>query len=144
MSKAEKLPVEHLPESSFRDLDGNTNLLEPLSAIDVWYATVRDTKLVNLTDGDLARACRQNIYVEAIAPFCLRKLENDPLAGDMDFGELIRAMKSFPPSYWREHPDIMEKYLQLAEKAYLDYLDYEGLPDWAYDQLHITKEDLLN
>ena len=128
---------------TFRDLDENIDLQTPTSALEKWYIDVRDIKLKMLTVGQLARACRQDVFSEFIVPFCLNELENDPLAGDMYDGELVLALKKEHQSYWRDHPIEREKYLKFAEQAYLDNIEYEGLEDWTYDQLHITEESLL-
>ena len=67
---------------------------------------------------DLARACRQNVYVEATVPLSLKQLEEDPLAGELYDGELVRSLKSVPGSYWRAHPKERERLLALADEAY--------------------------
>ncbi len=131
-------------ELTFRDLDENIVLHPPTSALEVWYMEVRDIKLKMLSVGQLARACRQDVFSEFLIPFCFKELEKDALAGEMYDGELVKAMKNILHSYWRDHPTEREKFLKYAEKAYLDNIENEGHDDWTYEQLHITEESLLN
>jgi hypothetical protein len=105
-------------EHTFRELDGDFPLPISSSALEDWYIEVRDTPITGLTLGDLARACRQAIFPEAVVPVCLDRLEVDPLAGDLYDGDLVRALKGLPKDYWRTHRVEMERFLSLAERAF--------------------------
>ena len=112
---------------SFRDLDGDIPLPVPASALEVWYIEVRDIKIAEMDVETLARACRQKLYLEEVVPFCLKRLQNDPLAGEMYDGELIHALKRVPGEYWRSHPIEKAQFLALAERAYRESSDEELL-----------------
>jgi hypothetical protein len=118
---------------TFRYLDGNIDYVPPASALEEWYNQVRDTPLENMGIGDLARACRQNIFPSAVVPICLLRLEEDPLAGDLYDGELLLALKGLPRDYWATHPQEKSEFLRLAERAVNESGDSE---------LKITPRDL--
>jgi hypothetical protein len=94
-------------------LDGNIPLPPPASALEEWYRDRNDVKIAELDVEDLARACRQNLYDEEIVPCCLLKLEQEPLAGDMYEGELVKALAGVSANYWRTHPREREQFLTL-------------------------------
>jgi len=118
---------------TFRQLDKNIFLPEPASALEEWYASIRDTKLGDLGIESLARACRQNLYPENIVPLCLQRLEREPLAGEMYDGEVINALKNISNSYWLSHPIERSKLLAIAAAAYEITADID---------IYITESDL--
>jgi len=107
--------VEHL---TFRDLDGNIPLPIPSSMLENWYISVRDIKVAELGIGDLARACRQNEFVEEVVPYCLKELKRDPLAGVLYLGELAKALTQIPTEYWTSHTIEKDTFLALAKHGY--------------------------
>ena len=119
---------------TFRDLDGNVPLPLPTSVLEEWYARVRDIKIAELDVENLARACRQNLYIEAVVPFCLMKLEEHPLAGEMYDGELVLALKKMSNDYWGTHSVERTQFLALAKHAYQESGDRD---------LDVTEDDLL-
>ncbi|MBL6707633.1 MAG: hypothetical protein ISQ06_16100 [Planctomycetaceae bacterium] len=70
------------------------------SPLDEWYEAIRDTPIDELSDGNLCRACRQQLYLDAIIPIAVSRLRLDPLAGDMYDGELIASLKAVPSEFW--------------------------------------------
>ena len=52
-------------------------------------------------------------YLDVIVPFCLGKLEEDPLAGELYDGELAEALWKIPDDYWRSHPAEESHFLEL-------------------------------
>jgi hypothetical protein len=53
-------------------------LPEPSSALEKWYASVRDKRVVDFEIRDLCIACRQNLYPEYVVPVVLCKLSGEP------------------------------------------------------------------
>jgi hypothetical protein len=121
-------------EMTFRDLDGNIAIPEPIWPLERWYSELRDTRIADLEVPDLARACRQNLYPEAVVQLCLRKLEEDPLAGELYDGELVASLKRVTGDYWQGHPTERAQFLTLAARAYRETGDAD---------VHVTEEDLL-
>ena len=56
---------------TMRELDGDVHLDKPTSALEIWYISIRDLEIGELTIEHLARCCRQNIFPEIIVPICL-------------------------------------------------------------------------
>jgi CDI immunity proteins len=84
-------------------------LPEPSSALEKWYASVRDKRVEDFGIRDLCIACRQNLYPEHVVPVALRKLANDPLIGHIYDGELLLSLRGVPRAYWTSHPKLAEE-----------------------------------
>lgn len=117
---------------TLRLLDGDIELPTPQSPIEDWYIRVRDIPLIDLTDADIARACRQKIYLDVLVPICIKRIEVHPMAGDMYEGELVASLKYLPFTYWAAHPDQKESYLSIAEKAFAET---------SANEVHTTQRD---
>lgn len=74
------------------------------SPLETWYKAVRDKPIVKFSVEDLCRACRQQIFPEAVIPIAIERLSKEPLAGEMYDGELIVAMSNIAKAYWITHP----------------------------------------
>lgn len=71
------------------------------AALDEWYASVRAKPLSSLTDGDMARAVRQKLFLQYSVQETIRRLRLDPLAGDKYDGELMGAFGELASADWR-------------------------------------------
>jgi hypothetical protein len=69
---------------------------------------------------DLARACRQKLYLEFVVPYALIALEQNVAAGELYDGELAAAIASIPASFWREHPPLTCSMIPIMERAAAD------------------------
>ena len=85
---------EELENSSYRRTSESSILGD-------WYQSVRSVAISAMTNGDLARSLRQKIFLHVIVPEVLKRLKNDPLAGDQFDGELVASLNSVAPSDWR-------------------------------------------
>lgn len=99
---------------TLRELDGNVEIPPPTSALEEWYIEVRDKRLSEFSVDELTRACRQQLYLDAIVPLCLLELETDPMAGDMYDGELMDTVSRIPIEYWESHPLQSLRFQQLS------------------------------
>jgi len=124
-------------EITFRMLDGGITGGEPQWPLEIWYARVRDIPISEFSIFDLARSCRQKLYLEHIVPVALSRLAEDPCAGELYDGELALAFQSIPGSYWDQHRDEMKTYLDLALVA------FEGVEP-EEPKLLVSEQDLLN
>jgi hypothetical protein len=84
-------------------------LPEPSSALEKWYASVRDKRVADFEIRDLCIACRQNLYPEYVVPIAIRKLSSAPLVGHKYDGELLLSLRGIPNEYWTTHPEQAEK-----------------------------------
>jgi hypothetical protein len=127
-------------QCTFRQLDGNVETRPPEWPLEIWYEKVRDIPLSEMEVEDLARACRQELYLEEIIPLCLEKLEEDPLAGELYDGEMVVALKGVGKEYWQQHPDKRKRFLELAALAYRAKVEQEM---HRPDDLIVTEEHLM-
>lgn len=107
---------------TFRRLDEQqgVRLAEPLPQdwpLEKWFASVYDLPIDRFTIFDLARSCRQQLYPEAVVPYCIRALSFIPLAGELYEGELLHAVLELPPDYWQAHLEERDAVLSAAEAA---------------------------
>lgn len=105
---------------TFRDLDENADLGD--SALDEWYSRIRDTPLFQLDDGDLARACRQQLYSDYVVPIAIERLRLRPLAGDTYDGELLVALKAIKTTFWKKHETEVRQLLAVTSQVIDDEL----------------------
>jgi len=67
---------------------------------------------------DLRVMIGQNIGTEHLMPRALELLEQDPLIWDYHYpGELLQAVLNLPDSYWKSHPDHLNRTRPVAEQA---------------------------
>lgn len=89
------------------------------SSLDEWYKSIRNTPITDFGDGDLSRACRQQLYLNHVVPIAVERLKSQPLAGDMYDGELLVAMKSISIDYWRTDQESARQLFAIAQEAKL-------------------------
>ncbi|HEY3857555.1 MAG TPA: contact-dependent growth inhibition system immunity protein [Verrucomicrobiae bacterium] len=104
------MSVQNPGRASFATLDKEKGLPEspPASGeeypLPAWYRSIRDVPLDELGIEDISKAIRQNIHLENVVPLALRRLQTEPLAGEMYEGELLASFKCIPADYWSKHP----------------------------------------
>lgn len=79
------------------------------SSLGEWYIRVRNKYLNELTDGDVARFIRQELYLEYIIPVAIEKIIIHPLAGEYRNGEILGAMCRVDISFWRSNLELKRK-----------------------------------
>lgn len=84
--------------------------------LEEWYDSVRQLPITQLSVGDLAKACRQNVWIEQVVPVAVEVLKNDPQAGELYDGELVVALKSIPAAHWPEHRAVANTLQQIIEQ----------------------------
>ncbi len=96
-------------ELSFADLDELKGIppLEPKSGeefpLPKWYRSIYRKPLCDLSVEDLCKACRQGIHCEGVVPLVVKRLEAEPLAGEMFEGELLVSLSAISNEYWAAH-----------------------------------------
>lgn len=114
---------------SFRDLEqteGADHLWEPgESALDQWYAGVREIPISQFDDGDLCRACRQKMFLHYVVPIAIERLLIEPFAGEIYDGELFASLKTVPRDYWENNRTPAEKLHMLATRFLQQDVDTE-------------------
>lgn len=103
---------------TFQQLESHSEYQAGNSPLDEWYQGIRSTPINEFDDGDLARACRQQLYLSHVVPTAVERLQSAPLAGDMYDGELLVAMKSVPIDYWqtdKENTNVLASIVQKSQ-----------------------------
>lgn len=96
--------------TTFRQLENQLTPSETICGLDSplgkWYVSVRDKKLVDLTDGELCVACRQEFFLEAVVPLVIDRLHSNPQSGEMYDGELAKSICRISSQFWMNHRDL--------------------------------------
>ena len=76
------------------------------SALSDWYAHVRRSPIAELPVEDVARACRQLVFLDYVVPRAVEILKEDVCAGGLYEGELVVALTSLTKTFWGAHPAL--------------------------------------
>ena len=95
--------------------------------LEKWFAAICDLPIAAFPVEDLARACRQNMFPEAVVPYCLTVLAKEPLAGELYDGELLTALLGLPPEFWQAASSETRQAALSVAKAAFEITDDEKL-----------------
>ena len=87
------------------------------SPLEIWYNAVRDKPIEEFPCSDLCRACRQQVFQEAVIPIAIEALRKEPLAGEMYDGELLAAMTYIDNRYWSNHSSQLLEVASIARSV---------------------------
>ena len=102
-------------EYTFEDLELKYNVPPPRVGdeedfpLPAWYRSVRLTPVSRLSIGDLAKACRQDIFCLETATITINILADDPLSGEMYDGELLASLNGFQKTFWMSNENLANK-----------------------------------
>lgn len=83
--------------TTFRQLIGDINITKDpnqQSPLELWFESVLDVPIEQLTVEDLCRSIRQKICIGQLMPRIIAVLKGDPLSGEYYDGELIAALST--------------------------------------------------
>lgn len=107
------------------------------SSLDEWFSGILDVPIDELEVGDVARAIRQDIFLEDILPKAEIILQKDPLAGEDYDGQLISSIASL------NHGEIKSALPSLQRiSSFLNQLDKTSLDSQVV--MDIAKIDKLS
>jgi len=89
--------------------------------LEEWYDHVRHIPIKRMSAGDLAKACRQNVWIEQVVPVAIEVLKNSPQAGELYDGEMVVALKFVPAGFWLQHADLARALRAIVEPALRDF-----------------------
>lgn len=93
---------------TFADLEADPyELRGDPSALELWYHAVRERDISLLSNLDLARSCRQQLWLDHVVPVMVDRLHQEPLAGDLYDGELLVALREVPEAFWQSHTSLV-------------------------------------
>lgn len=104
--------------------------VDPDSGLSIWYNEIRDIKISELTDGDIAKLIRQKIFLEHIVPEAIKRLNINATIGSMYDGEVLNAVASIKSSFWASNNKLLEvakKLTELILSKSLIPIDFEWL-----------------
>lgn len=110
--------------STLRDFEP-TGSHPGVSALDGWYEGIRNLPIGHFSVGDTCRSLRQGLLVDPIIQRAIELFVADPLAGEIDDGELARALKAVPLGWWRTHGREAKRVVEVTRQRLVD----EGGPE---------------
>lgn len=115
-----------------KDLEEKQGILEvdldSTYALPVWYSKVREKRISQLTNGDIARFIRQDLFLEYIIPEAIKRLREDPTIGDLYYGEVISSLYRVEQAFWIDNFNITSELLRILNDLNIG-ADFE----WTYD-----------
>lgn len=112
--------------------------VEPFG-LPLWYDAVREKRINELTDGDIARFIRQNMYLNYIVPEALKRVKISPTIGDLYCGEILQSFAEVNFEFWQSNINILKEVYLLIDK--LDRKEFKIHCDWLYPE---EEEEFLN
>jgi len=85
--------------------------------LEEWYAKVRQIPITQMSVGDLATACRQDVWTAQVILVMIEVLKGDPYAGELYDGELVVALKLVPVEFWKQNPELAQAVKAVVEPA---------------------------
>lgn len=79
------------------------------STLTIWYDQLRLKRLCDLTDGDIARCIRQEIFLDYTIDEALYRIALDPFVGEQYDGEILINLAELDKDFWTMNTDIFKK-----------------------------------
>lgn len=102
---------------TIKDIEIIEGITEPIlnsdSSLSLWYKQIRNKTIHNLTDGDIARLLRQEIFIAYIIDEVIKRLNNNPLIGELYEGEVLEMLSRLPADKFLK--PIKEKIIRLIK-----------------------------
>lgn len=94
-----------------------------------WYKSIRNCKVSQLSDGDLAKLIRQDFNLEFIVIESIDRLYKDPLLGEQFDGELIEALAmKVSRLFWQSNDkcrnSVKELLLSIKSSNFIDKYEW--------------------
>lgn len=89
--------------------------VESDSGLSIWYNEIRDKKVSELTDGDIAKLIRQKIFLKHIVPETIKRLSINPTIGSMYDGEVLNAISGIKSDFWANSTTLRDETTKLVE-----------------------------
>lgn len=128
---------------SFEDLEEILGIQTPAAStsgsdmpLPKWYGITRKKPLDALSIEDLSIACRQRLFPQVVVPLVLKRLQEDPAAGEKYDWELLLSTRSVPQAYWTEHAEELRSLANIMEDS-LAAMDNETRRDILSFMRHV-------
>jgi hypothetical protein len=95
------------------------------SSLSLWYESIRDKYLSELTEKDVIRLIRQNLYLTYVLPIAFEFLMINPFEGEQLDGELITVISRIPNQFWNSNVTLKNEMLSLTLTTHSDVAKIE-------------------
>lgn len=95
-------------------LENKENIDENSSSLEIWYNNIQNKKLLQLTDGNIARLIRQEFHLRYAIHEGIHRLWDNPVAGDLFDGEILVMICRLEKQFWLINLDLKEKIEELV------------------------------
>lgn len=98
----------------------------------LWYDKVRKKRINELSNGDIARLIRQNLYLSYIVPEAIKRLYIEPTIGEQYSGEVLESFTKINVEFWHINTDLFKELCLLINKITRKELKLNC--DWLYPE----------
>ena len=126
--------VSNLTIADIEQLEGLENRGEenPEVGLAIWYKGIRNKKLSELDDGDIAKAIRQKVFLKYLLPETINRIGKNPTLGSMYDGEVIDALAGIDEGFWMKNVDLRISYKKLTESIMAGKIELDSF-NWTFD-----------
>ncbi|WP_010503354.1 contact-dependent growth inhibition system immunity protein [Paenibacillus elgii] len=117
--------------------------VDPRLPLSKWFFKVKDIKLKDLDDGDIARLIRQDYHLFYVLPEAMKRLRKNPLSGRSYEGELLNSFDSIQDDFWTTAKGYKENVTFLLNEILSNPYYQEGY-EWSLETEKQEFYDLLN
>jgi hypothetical protein len=112
-------------------------------ALPSWYNKVRNNRIIDLEDNDIAICIRQSILLNYIVPEALTRLFKDPTIGHQYDGEVITALSRINDCFWKNNFTLIKETQRLLDEIISGKLISKDFK-WMYDNQEHEFYDEIN
>jgi hypothetical protein len=109
------------------------------SSLSIWYDSVRNKRINELTDGDIARMVRQNLYLKYAVKEAIKRLRKNPIIGELFDGELLAVISRLDNEFWKQNSELSKEAFELVKLINVRTLipkDFEWLSEDDEDEFY--------
>jgi len=114
-----------------------------------WYNVVRNKRISELSDSDVSKFIRQNLFLKYVVPEALKRLIKDPTLGELYCGEMLTALYNVDEAFWEVSEALLKETQNLlnelrGESQIIKNIEwlYEGEEQEFYNKIKLFDEKL--
>ncbi|NQX68941.1 hypothetical protein HQN90_22695 [Paenibacillus alba] len=100
------------------EIEGFTDeyVVDESSSMSKWFGKILNTKVKELSDGDVAKLLRQNYHPFYIIPEAIKRIRINPIVGELYDGEMLYSLSRVDAPFWLEFKEIRAEVLLLLNE----------------------------
>ncbi|WP_089964768.1 contact-dependent growth inhibition system immunity protein [Lihuaxuella thermophila] len=102
-------------------------------SITSWLIQIRHKKISELSNFDLSRFLRQELFLKYICYEVISRLKTNPFQGHMREGELLELLSRLNKEFWEENPSLQREIILLLDIIFEKHLPFIKEDDWFDD-----------